>query len=249
MVVVATPVYRVSRFCGPITDTVSLHPQRTEDSMNYFDKGTDVTTHSPRPPEGRAIPWRNRFGLTLRRTLISALIAATVTACSSKRPAADTGSVETGTTETAARVDMSAVKVYELPAPVHVETAVVYPQSPPVGGDHNPAWQNCGFYPDAVQNETAVHSMEHGAVWITYRPDLATAEVDTLRALTANQPYLLITPFPGLTSPVVLTAWGHQLAVDSASDPRFAAFVSTYQQGAQTLEPGAPCTGAIGQPQ
>lgn len=86
-------------------------------------------------------------------------------------------------------------------------------------------------------------------MWITYRPDLATAEIDTLRALTADQTHLLVSAFPGLASPVVLTAWGHQLAVDNAGDPRFAAFVSTYQQGTQTPEPGAPCTGAIGQPQ
>ena len=141
------------------------------------------------------------------------------------------------------------MKTYELPAPVHVDTPVSYPQSPPVGGDHNPAWQNCGFLRRRRTNETAVHSMEHGAVWVTYRPDLPAEEIDTLRALTANQPYLLISAFPALTSPVVLTAWGHQLAVDSVADPRLAAFIATYQQGPQTLEPGAPCTGAVGQPQ
>ncbi len=63
----------------------------------------------------------------------------------------------------------------------HVKGSVDYMQSPPVGGDHASIWQNCGFYSEPVRNETAVHSMEHGAVWITYRPGLPTEQVDKLR--------------------------------------------------------------------
>ncbi len=214
--------------------------------MNHRNEGTNVPT---RPSHRSNTPIRNRFGKTIQTVLISALIGASVTACSNSTPKSETSVTGGGPTATAVAVDMSAVKVYELPAPVHVETPVSYTQNPPVGGDHNPGWQNCGFYPEAIQNETAVHSMEHGAVWIAYRPDLASSEVDTLQSLTTNEPYLLISEFAGLTSPVVLTAWGHQLALESVTDPRFAVFVTTYQQGAQTLEPGAPCTGAIGQPQ
>ncbi len=186
---------------------------------------------------------------TIPRMLAGLVVVVLVAGCSSSKTSSDSTASGTAAAGSTASLDMSAVKTYELPAPVHVDTQVSYPQSPPVGGDHNPAWQNCGFYADAVQNETAVHSMEHGAVWVTYRPDLPAEEIDTLRALTANQPYLLISAFPALTSPVVLTGWGHQLAVASVADPRFAAFIATYQQGPQTLEPGAPCTGAIGQPQ
>jgi Protein of unknown function (DUF3105) len=65
----------------------------------------------------------------------------------------------------------------------HVKRSVDYMQSPPVGGDHASISQNCGFYSEPVPNETAVHSMEHGAVWITYRPGLPTEQVDKLREL------------------------------------------------------------------
>src|SRR5690348_12659451 len=45
----------------------------------------------------------------------------------------------------------------------HKAGPLTYPQTPPVGGVHNPVWQNCGIYNQPVANENAVHSLEHGA--------------------------------------------------------------------------------------
>ena len=36
----------------------------------------------------------------------------------------------------------------------HVNGTVDYPTSPPAGGNHNPVWQNCGFYTVPVTNGT-----------------------------------------------------------------------------------------------
>jgi hypothetical protein len=130
----------------------------------------------------------------------------------------------------------------------HVEGTVSYPQNPPVGGDHNPLWQNCGFYSSPVQNEHAVHSMEHGAVWITYQPDLPSDQVEVLRNLAHDNTYILVSPYPDLPTPVVASAWGKQLQLDSANDPRLEQFVSAFKEGPQTPEPGAPCTGGTGEP-
>ena len=125
----------------------------------------------------------------------------------------------------------------------HVEGPVDYRQSPPVGGDHASIWQNCGFYSEPVRNETAVHSMEHGAVWITYRQGLPAEQVDELRGPANSKTYVLISPYADLPTPVVASAWGKQLRLDSAEDPRLKQFVDTFRQGPQTPEPGAPCTG------
>jgi hypothetical protein len=125
----------------------------------------------------------------------------------------------------------------------HVKGTVPYRQIPPVGGDHAPLWQNCGFYPEPVRDETAVHSMEHGAVWITYRPGLPAEQVDRLRDLAISKTYELVSLYPELPAPVVASAWGKQLRLDSAEDPRLKQFVNTFRQGPQTPEPGAPCMG------
>ncbi|MBK8045758.1 MAG: DUF3105 domain-containing protein [Anaerolineales bacterium] len=130
----------------------------------------------------------------------------------------------------------------------HTTDPVQYQQIPPVGGMHNPAWQNCGIYDAPIANENGVHTLEHGAVWITYQPELPPATVDALRALVRGRQYTLLSPFPGLPAPVVASAWGLQLKVDDVADPRLARFLATYIQGPQTPEPGASCVGGIGQP-
>jgi hypothetical protein len=100
-----------------------------------------------------------------------------------------------------------------------------------------------------VANENAVHSMEHGAVWITYQPTLPAAEVTTLQHAVAGKSYVILSPYPGLPPTVVASAWGVQLGLAGASDPRLAQFINYYQQGPQTPEQGATCSGGTGTPQ
>jgi hypothetical protein len=86
-------------------------------------------------------------------------------------------------------------------------------------------------------------------VWITYRPDLPADQVATLRDLAKGQSYVLVSPYPGLPAPVVASAWGKQLRLNTAGDPALATFVRTYEAGPQTPERGAPCSGGTGQPE
>jgi hypothetical protein len=132
-------------------------------------------------------------------------------------------------------------------ASLHVETTVDYPQTPPAGGDHNPTWLNCGVYTEPVPNENAVHSLEHGALWVTYDPDLPTAELDALKEVLPST-YVILSPFEGLPSPIVVSGWNSQLQVESADDERVAAFFEEYWKSNDVPEPGALCTGAYDAP-
>jgi hypothetical protein len=140
------------------------------------------------------------------------------------------------------------VRTFEVTSNNHVDVVVDYEQTPPVGGDHAPVWQNCGFYEEPIFSEAAVHSLEHGAVWITYRPDLPAEQVDQIRAL-AEQPYTLASPWTEgeLGAPIVLSAWGAQLALESLPDPAADEFLTTYRAAGTAPEPGAPCTGGTSQ--
>ena len=144
--------------------------------------------------------------------------------------------------------DITGVQTFSVPSRNHSTNPVTYPQTPPVGGQHNPIWQNCGVYSQPIQNENGVHSLEHGAVWITYRPDLPADQVQKLRELAQRRSYTLLSPYPGLPKPVVASAWGVQLQLDDVNDSRLPQFIATYAQGPQTPEPGATCSGGLPTP-
>lgn len=127
----------------------------------------------------------------------------------------------------------------------HVQTSVKYDTVPPMGGDHDPTWQNCEgrVYDSPLRNENAVHSLEHGAVWFTYKPGLAADQIGKLKGKVEGTDYTLMSPVPDQSSPIVLTAWGKQVKVDKADDKRVDAFLKAYLKGPQTPEPGAACGG------
>lgn len=139
------------------------------------------------------------------------------------------------------RPDLSGVQSFQV-SPAHVTTKVNYPQTPPAGGEHAPIWLNCATYQQPVPNENAVHSLEHGAVWVTYQPDLPKDQVATLQKMMGNT-YEILSPYPGLPAPVVASAWGKQLQLTGADDKRLGEFIRTYRQGPQAPESGAACTG------
>ena len=130
----------------------------------------------------------------------------------------------------------------------HTTDPITYAEVPPMGGPHWSDWVNCGIYDKPVQNEQGVHSLEHGAVWITYQPDLPTAQVETLRNIVRQSGYRIVSPYPGLPHPIVASAWGYQLPLDSADDPRLLQFVQLHQQDPNGPEPGASCSGSVGTP-
>jgi preprotein translocase subunit SecG len=131
----------------------------------------------------------------------------------------------------------------------HVTTSVNYPVVPPVGGDHSPVWMNCNgdVYTKAIKNENAVHSLEHGAVWVTYNSKAEKADVDALAAKVKKTPYTLMSPVDGQKDPIMLTAWGNQRTVTGASDPNVDKFFEKFVEGEQTPEPGAACTNGLSQ--
>ena len=136
---------------------------------------------------------------------------------------------------------LSAVHV----GPEAVDYEAKYDMNPPAGGDHFAAWLNCGVYDQPQPSENAVHALEHGAVWVTYDPEaLDDSAVESLRGSVPST-YSVLSPFPGLPAPVVISAWGVQVRLDGVDDPRMQSFIEKYWKSASAPEPGAPCTGGL----
>jgi hypothetical protein len=127
----------------------------------------------------------------------------------------------------------------------HVNTPVKYDQSPPVGGPHDPQWADCTgtVYTVDIRHENAVHSLEHGGVWITYNPDkVSKADVATLAKLVDGVSHRLMSPYKGLDAPISLQSWNHQLKVSSVTDKRIKQFADFLTQNSDFYpEVGASC--------
>jgi hypothetical protein len=129
----------------------------------------------------------------------------------------------------------------------HKPGKLTYKYSPPVGGVHNAAWQNCmgDVYDAPIANEHAVHSLEHGAVWITYKPGLPQAQIDKLAGKVRGVEKMLMSPYDGLDKPISLQAWGYQLKVDNADDKRIDDFIKDLRVNASVEGPTALCNQGV----
>ncbi|MCZ6631380.1 MAG: DUF3105 domain-containing protein [Actinobacteria bacterium] len=139
-------------------------------------------------------------------------------------------------------------EVVAVAAPAHVEGNLYDENEVPAGGEHSPIWGNCGFYSEPINAENVVHSLEHGAVWITYTAEVPAGQLDLLRRLARPAEKVLVSPVEDQQSTIIATAWGFQLELGSAEDPRLEQFAAEFAGSLSAPEPGGACTGGVGAP-
>ena len=192
----------------------------------------------------------------LRMMAVSGLLLAGLAGCGildfGDRDNSDGGDEPQGWEEQAAGIE-GIISYRDQPSllePGHTEQPVTYQMDPPVGGMHHPIWQNCNgdVYTAPIRNEHAVHSLEHGAVWITYQPDLPADQVAALAERVTGTEKMLMSPYPGLDAPISLQAWGYQLKVDDAGDERIDAFIQALRVNASIEGPTVRCDSGISAP-
>ncbi|WP_344483094.1 DUF3105 domain-containing protein [Glycomyces endophyticus] len=125
----------------------------------------------------------------------------------------------------------------------------VYEMTPPAGGNHLGQWQTCtgSVYDAPLVDGHAVHSLEHGAVWLTYDPELVEqAAVDALALLIQKRDYALMSPYPGQGVPVSLQSWGNRYQTDDPADQVIEDYLDEYVQNERfNPEAQAPCSGGV----
>jgi len=120
------------------------------------------------------------------------------------------------------------VQTFDVASASHTTDTVQYPQDPPVGGPHDPTPIACGVYDAPIRNENATHALEHGAVWIAYRPDLSASDVSDLNGF-GRQSEIIVSPYPNLDSAVVISSWGTQLRLAAVDDAVIDQFIRAFK--------------------
>ncbi|MDC0748982.1 DUF3105 domain-containing protein [Polyangium mundeleinium] len=147
------------------------------------------------------------------------------------------------------------------PAPhVVMCSPVVYATNPPTSGPHYPSWAAFKWYDAPVPRGFLVHSMEHGAVVISYHCEGGCeSELATLAAFLDARPAdplcvaplkarIIVVPDPALDVRFAAAAWGGLLRADCLDTAALGAFLDTYYakgpenfcyDGVDVLAPGS----------
>ncbi len=226
-----------------------LLPPRESSIMANSKPPKKPTTPAGRPPAKKKpgtsiVNQKQRPWGVIITAIVLVLFAGGIIAFAVSRGGGDSGT----SAESKDAAAISGIIIKNEPNRTHVTQKVTYDTTPPIGGNHSGYWPDCSgtVYPEAIANENAVHGLEHGAVWITYNKDtIAPGDLDKLTALVNGVNGMMMSPYPDLKSPISLQFWGHQLFVDSASDPRITRFINDLLLNPDlTPEYGASCTQA-----
>jgi len=114
-----------------------------------------------------------------------------------------------------------------------------YTTDPPTSGPHIGQLAGWGVHTTVITKELAIHSLEDGGVNVNYRPDLDKATVDRLAALVksyadlitegSEDNHVLMYPYPGLSNPIVLTAWRRIDRLNAFDEARIKRFIDAYK--------------------
>lgn len=99
---------------------------------------------------------------------------------------------------------------------VALDYQFIYNSNPPTSGPHYASPANWGVYDYEVNDKIFIHNMEHGGVWISYRPTVATSTVNELKAIVDGfgGSKIVMAPRVANDSDIALAAWTRALKID-----------------------------------
>ena len=105
-----------------------------------------------------------------------------------------------------------------------------YNSNPPTSGWHYDHAYATGVYTDEKEDEVLVHNLEHGHIWIAYKPDLNPETVKQLRDMAYRfRSQIIMAPRPKNDVPIALGAWEYQLKLQSFDLDKILGFIKAHR--------------------
>src|SRR3972149_1840580 len=105
-----------------------------------------------------------------------------------------------------------------------------YNSNPPNSGNHWPAAAKNGIYDSPLPDEQALHNLEHGHVWISYKNDIGDDVKNKLKEIVSEDDWkIILSPRDGNDSKIALVSWGRVLSMDEPDYDKIKKFIETYR--------------------
>jgi hypothetical protein len=112
---------------------------------------------------------------------------------------------------------------------VPIGTSVDYQTNPPTSGNHLAQPKEWGIFTNEIDDMQAVHSMEHGGIWISYK-DINEEEIAVLEDIgKQNSQSTLVSPRSGNDNKIVVASWGKVMRLEIADKALIQKYIDTYK--------------------
>lgn len=122
---------------------------------------------------------------------------------------------------------------YKIASRNHVSTGTKvtnYNSNPPNSGDHWDQPAKNGVYDKELPDEQLVHNLEHGHVWISYKPDVGDETKKKLEEIVKDDDWkVVLAPRSANESVIALVSWGRVFKMDEADFEKIKNFIKTYR--------------------
>lgn len=102
-----------------------------------------------------------------------------------------------------------------------------YNSSPPTSGPHLAQPANWGVYSAPLQDEQAIHNLEHGGIWISYKniDDQTKAQLEVITK--ANGGSVIMSPRDSNDAKIILVSWTRMEKLDSYDKGKILEFIKS----------------------
>ncbi|HEX9503447.1 MAG TPA: DUF3105 domain-containing protein [Patescibacteria group bacterium] len=104
-----------------------------------------------------------------------------------------------------------------------------YNSNPPTSGPHWPQPANWGAYSTTQADEQMVHNLEHGGIWISYKPGRVDKNtINLLNDFAKRYPLIIVEPRDKDDAAIALAAWTHLQNLDKYDEHAILEFINAY---------------------
>lgn len=112
---------------------------------------------------------------------------------------------------------------------VSSDVSVEYKTNPPTSGAHAAQAESWGVYAKEIDDKAALHGLEHGGIWISYK-DIDEEAIKILEEIGKQNPLsVIVSPRPANDALISVASWGRMMILDSADNALIQKYIDEYK--------------------